>query len=102
MVNAALLLPVTLPHHLGLGELVDRHVDLGDAPGRAKAGNKLMTLVTLALAGGHCIDDADVLRTGGPAQQPSDLGNGQRHQTSRQCHPLRAARKLRRSGRSGE
>lgn len=26
--NAGLLLPVTLAHHLGLGELVDRHVDL--------------------------------------------------------------------------
>ena len=31
--NAGLLLPVTLAHHLGLGELVDRHVDLGRAPG---------------------------------------------------------------------
>ena len=30
--NAGLLLPVTLAHHLGLGELVDCHVDLGDAP----------------------------------------------------------------------
>ena len=30
--NAGLLLPVTLAHHLGLGELVDRHVDLGEAP----------------------------------------------------------------------
>ena len=30
--NAGLLLPATLAHHLGLGELVDCHVDLGDAP----------------------------------------------------------------------
>ena len=37
--NAGLLLPVTLAHHLGLGELVNRHVDLGDAPGRANAGD---------------------------------------------------------------
>ena len=37
--NAGLLLPVTLAHHLGLGELVDRHVDLGDVPGRANAGD---------------------------------------------------------------
>ena len=43
--NAGLLLPVTLAHHLGLGELVDRHVDLGDAPGRANPGDKLLTLV---------------------------------------------------------
>ena len=34
--NAGLLLPVTLAQHLGLREVVDSHVDLGDAPGRAK------------------------------------------------------------------
>ena len=62
--NAGLLLPVTLAHHLGLGELVDRHVDLGDAPGRANAGDKMLTLVASALAGGDCIDDADALRAG--------------------------------------
>ena len=43
--NAGLLLPVTLARHMGLGELVDCHVDLGDAPGRANAGDKLLTLV---------------------------------------------------------
>ena len=62
--NAGLLLPVTLAHHLGLGELVDRHVDLGNAPGRANAGDKVLTLVASALAGGDCIDDADALRAG--------------------------------------
>ena len=50
--NAGLLLPATLALRLGLGELVDRHVDLGDAPGRANPGDKLMTLVASALAGG--------------------------------------------------
>ena len=79
--NAGLLLPVTLAHHLGLGELVDRHVDLGDAPGRANPGDKMLTLVASALAGGDCIDDADVLRTGSTARvlgcavkAPSTLG----------------------------
>ena len=79
--NAGLLLPVTLAHHLGLGELVDRHVDLGGAPGRANAGDKLLTLVASALAGGDCIDDADALRAGGTEQvlgctvkAPSTLG----------------------------
>ena len=70
--NAGLLLPVTLAQHLGLRELVDNHVDLGDALGRANAGYKMLTLVASApplsrgqgLAGGDCIDDADVLRTG--------------------------------------
>ena len=79
--NAGLLLPVTLAHHLGLGELVDRHVDLGRAPGRANTGDKMLTLVASALAGGDCIDDADALRTGSSAQvlgcvvkAPSTLG----------------------------
>ena len=62
--NAGLILPVTLAHHLGLGELVARHVDLGRAPGRANTGDKMMTLVASALAGGDCIDDADALRAG--------------------------------------
>ena len=79
--NAGLLLPITLAHHLGLGELVDRHVDLGDAPGRANVGDKMLTLLASALAGGDCIDDADVLRTGRTAdamgwvvKAPSTLG----------------------------
>ena len=79
--NAGLLLPVTLAHHLGLGELVDRHVDLGDAPGRANAGDKLLTLAASALAGGDCIDDADALRAGSTervlgwvVKAPSTLG----------------------------
>ena len=79
--NAGLILPVTLAQHLGLRELVDNHVDLGDAPGRANTGGKMLTLVASALAGGDCIDDADVLRTGGTAgtigcvvKAPSTLG----------------------------
>ena len=79
--NAGLILPATLAQHLGLGELVDNHVDLGDAPGRANTGDKVMTLAASALAGGDCIDDADVLRTGGTAgaigcvlKAPSTLG----------------------------
>ena len=30
--NAGLILPATLALHLGLPQLVDRHLDLGDAP----------------------------------------------------------------------
>ena len=65
--NAGLLLPATLARHLGLPELVRQRLDLGDAPGRANTSDKMMTLVASALAGGDCIDDADVLRTGGTA-----------------------------------
>ena len=57
--NAGLLLPATLARHLGLPELVQQRLDLGDAPGRANAGDKMMTLVASALAGGDCIDDAE-------------------------------------------
>ena len=64
VVNAGLILPATLAQHLGLRELVDRHLDLGGAPGRANTGDKMLTLVASALAGGDCIDDADALRTG--------------------------------------
>ena len=65
--DAGLLLPATLAQHLGLQELADSCVDLGGAPGRANAGDKLLTLVASALAGGDCIDDADALRAGGTA-----------------------------------
>ena len=63
--NAGLLLPATLARRLGLRELVDHHLDLGGAPGRANTGDKMLTLVASALAGGDCIDDADALRAGG-------------------------------------
>ncbi len=81
--NAGLILPVTMAHRLGLCELVDNHVDLGDAPGRANAGDKLLTLAASASApaGGDCIDEADALRAGGTEQvlgcavkAPSTLG----------------------------
>ena len=79
--NAGLLLPATLALRMGLGALVDRYLDLGDAPGRANTGDKLMALVASALAGGDCIDDADALRSGGTARvlgcvvkAPSTLG----------------------------
>ena len=79
--NAGLLLPATLAHRLGLPALADSHLNLGDAPGRANPGDKLMTLVASALVGGDCIVDADVLRAGGTARvlgctvkAPSTLG----------------------------
>ena len=79
--NAGLILPVTLAHHLGLGELVDNYVDLGRAPGRANAGDKFLTLVASALAGGDCIAAADAMRAGGTGRvlgcaikAPSTLG----------------------------
>ena len=79
--NAGLLLPVTLAGRLGLSKLVESHLDLGDSPGRANVGDKMLTLVASALAGGDCIDDADALRSGGTGRvlgctikAPSTLG----------------------------
>ena len=65
-------------------------VDLGDALGRANGGDKLLTLVASALAGGDCIDDADALWAGGTEQAlgcavkaPSTLGTFLRETVSR-------------------
>ena len=79
--SAELILPSNLALHLCLSQPVDRHLNLGRAPGRANTGDKVMTLVASALAGGDCINDADVMRTGGTAgaigcvvKAPSTLG----------------------------
>ena len=62
--DAGLILPATLAHHLGLGALVDEHLDLGAKPGRANTGDKVLSLVMSALAGGDHIDHANALRAG--------------------------------------
>ena len=79
--NAGLVLTATLAQHLGLRELFDEHVDLGDAPGHANVGAKAMTLIHSALADGDSIDDADALRAGSSSavlghvvSAPSTLG----------------------------
>ena len=60
--NAGLILPATLALRLGLSQLLGKRLGLGDAPGRANTGGKLMTLAASALAGGDC--------TGGTARVP--------------------------------
>ena len=73
--NAGLIQPATLAQHLGLRELFNGRVDLGDAPGHANVGDKAMTLVHSALAGGDSISDADALRAGSTG---AVLGHGLR------------------------
>jgi hypothetical protein len=63
--DAGLLLPATLAAHLDLQGLIERHLHLGSAAGRAHVGDKLLTLIFSALAGGDCIDDANALRAAG-------------------------------------
>jgi len=79
--DAGLILAASLAEGLGLRELFDAHIDLGDAPGAANAGDKAMTLLHSALAGGEWIGDADALRAGATGQvlghrvaAPSTLG----------------------------
>jgi hypothetical protein len=79
--NAGLVLPATLAERLGVEAVVDELVDLGDRPGHHRPGRKVLTLIHALMAGGDCIDDADVLRTGSTAKvlghqvmAPSTLG----------------------------
>ena len=41
--NASLLIPTRLALRLGLPQLVDQHMDLDNAPGRANTGDKMLT-----------------------------------------------------------
>jgi hypothetical protein len=62
--NAGVLLPALLAGRLSLEALVDQTVDLGDRPGAANAGRKVMSLVSAMALGADCIEDCDVLRSG--------------------------------------
>jgi hypothetical protein len=55
--SAGLLLPATLAERLGIEQAADQLVDLGDRPGAAHPGRKLLTVVHAMVAGGDCIDD---------------------------------------------
>jgi len=79
--GAGLALVATLSERLGTGDLADELVDLGNRPGHARPGRKVLTLVHAMVAGADCIDDADVLRSGSTGRvlghrvmAPSTLG----------------------------
>jgi len=81
VVNAGILLAVTLARRLGIEALVDRTVRLGDRPGAARPGRKVLSLVFAMLLGADCIDDCAILRAGDTervlghrAMAPSTLG----------------------------
>jgi hypothetical protein len=57
--DAGLLLPATLAARLGLPELLDQRITAGAHP-----GEKCLTVIASALAGGDCIDDVNALRAG--------------------------------------
>jgi len=79
--GAGLALVATLSERLGLVDLGDVVIDLGDRPGCARPGRKVATLLHALVAGADCIDDCDVLRSGATAavlghrvMAPSTLG----------------------------
>jgi Transposase DDE domain group 1 len=79
--DAGIVLVATLAQRLGIEGLVDEGVELGDRPGAANAGAKVMTLVSAMALGADCIDDCDLLRAGRTGQAlghqvmaPSTLG----------------------------
>jgi hypothetical protein len=81
VVNAGLLLAVTLGRRLGIESLVDRAVKLGGRPAAARPGRKVLSLIHAMLLGADCIDDCDILRSGRTeavlghkAMAPSTLG----------------------------
>jgi hypothetical protein len=65
--SAGLLLPATLAERLGIEQATDQLIDLGDRPGAVRPGRKLLTLVHAMVAGGDCIDDVELLRSGSTA-----------------------------------
>jgi Transposase DDE domain group 1 len=66
--NAGLLLPATLADRLGIEQAADELIDLGERPGAARPGRKILTVVHGLLAGGDSIDDVEVLRAGATAR----------------------------------
>src|SRR4029453_2498564 len=62
------LLPAALTQRLGIQRTADQLFDLGERPGAAHPGRKLLTLVHAMLAGADGIDDADLLRAAPPAE----------------------------------
>jgi Transposase DDE domain group 1 len=71
--NAGVVLPAVLAGRLGIEALVDESVDLGERPGAANPGRKVMTMVSAMALGADCIEDCDVLRSG---QTAAVLGHG--------------------------
>jgi hypothetical protein len=71
--NAGVVLPAVLAGRLGIEALVDESVDLGERPGAATPGRKVMTMVSAMALGADCIEDCDVLRSG---QTAAVLGHG--------------------------
>ena len=79
--DAGALLVATLAGRLGIEALVEQAVCLGERPGAANPGAKVMSLVSAMALGADSIEDCDLLRAartgqvlGHPVLAPSTLG----------------------------
>jgi hypothetical protein len=73
--NAGLVLTAMLCDRLGIERLVDETVELGERPGAARPGRKVLSLVHAMAAGADSIDDCDLLRRG-DGGRPGPQGDG--------------------------
>jgi hypothetical protein len=66
--NAGVMLPAVLAGRLGIEQLVDESIDLGDRDGAANPGRKVMSLVSAMALGADCevVPSVVELRDGGP------------------------------------
>jgi hypothetical protein len=62
--NAGLVVIATLGRRLGIEQMVNKMVRLGERAGAARPGRKVLTLIHAITAGADSIDDTDVLRSG--------------------------------------
>lgn len=78
--DAGVLLVAALAERLGIGALTNRLVRLGARPGAANPGRKILSLIFAMVLGADCIDDCELLRSGGLSRllgrvaAPSTLG----------------------------
>ncbi len=66
--KAGMLPAVLLLQEMDVGQLTNERLTLGDRAANPNCADKPLSLIRSSLAGGDCIDDADVLRAGDTAR----------------------------------
>jgi hypothetical protein len=70
--DAGIVLTATLARRLGIEALVDESVDLGERPGAASVGAKVMTLVSAMALGATASTTATCCAPAGPVRSARD------------------------------
>ena len=84
VVNAGIVLPVTLGQRLGIERVVDQRIDLGARRAPRGRGRKVLSLVHAMLLGAGSIDDCDGCAPGAPTKS-SVTGRWRRRRSGRSC-----------------